>query len=197
MLLLDISSWWGELSTILKIYWSIAIPATILLVFLLSATLIGGDVDGDISDVDLEIEGDGGIGFQFISVKTIVSFFAVFGWSGIACVDAGLGTVPTLLISIACGIGMMFLIAGLVWGLMQLTSSGTLKMKNAIGKLGEVYLVVPAKRGGFGKVQLNIQGSLRELEALTDDESSLNTGTIVRVLSVIDDHILVVTNSKN
>jgi membrane protein implicated in regulation of membrane protease activity len=159
------------------------------------ATFIGGDVDGDISDVDMEVDGDAGIGFQFFSLKNTVGFFAVFGWSGLACVDAGLSLAATLLISTICGVAMMMLMALLFWSLMRMTSSGTLNLKNAIGKVGEAYLIIPGTRGGFGKVQITVQGSLRELDALTDDAQSIPTGTIVKVLDIIDQHILLVTKS--
>ena len=65
-------------------------------------------------------------------------------------------------------------------------------MKNAVGKLGEVYLVIPANRGGMGKVQLNVQGSLRTLDALTDENSAIPTNSIIEVLDVIDEQILLV-----
>jgi hypothetical protein len=90
---------------------------------------------------------------------------------------------------------MMMLMALLFWSLMRMTSSGTLNLKNAIGKVGEAYLIIPGTRGGFGKVQITVQGSLRELDALTDDAQSIPTGTIVKVLDIIDQHILLVTKS--
>jgi hypothetical protein len=65
-----------------------------------------------------------------------------------------------------CGFLMMVLMASLFYFMSKLAESGTLKMKNAIGKLGEVYLMIPASRGGMGKVQLNVQGSLRTLDAI-------------------------------
>ena len=79
----------------------------------------------------------------------------------------------------------------------KLAESGTLKMKNAIGKLGEVYLVIPAKRGGMGKVQLSVQGSVRTLDAITDDVEKIPTSSIIEVLDVIDDQILLVKKQGN
>ena len=82
--------------------------------------------------------------------------------------------------------------ASLFYFMSKLAESGTLNMKNAVGKLGEVYLVVPGNRGGMGKVQLNVQGSLRTLDAITDDTENISTSSIIEVLEVIDDQILLV-----
>jgi hypothetical protein len=87
---------------------------------------------------------------------------------------------------------MMLAMAALFYFMSKLAENGTLKMKNAVGKLGEVYLVIPANRGGMGKVQLNVQGSLRTLDALTDENSAIPTNSIIEVLDVIDEQILLV-----
>ena len=86
----------------------------------------------------------------------------------------------------------MTLMATLFYLMSKMAESGTLNMKNAIGKLGEVYLVIPAKRGGLGKVQLSIQGAIRTLDAITDDQENIPTASIIEVLNVIDDQILLV-----
>ena len=98
----------------------------------------------------------------------------------------------TLVISIVCGLLMMVIMASIFYFLGKLTESGTLDLQNAINGVGEVYLPLSGNRGNIGKVQIKIQGSLRELEALTDDESDLPTGSVIQVVDVINDSILVV-----
>ena len=49
-------------------------------------------------------------------------------------------------------------------------------MKNALNSIGEVYLTVGANRSRTGKIQIKIQGALRELEALTDYNEDLKQG---------------------
>lgn len=84
---------------------------------------------------------------------------------------------------------MMFLFRSMS----KLKQSGTLQMQNAIDKMAETYLFIPARRNGFGKVHIKLQGSLRELQAITDDETDIATGKLVKVLSVINESTLVVT----
>jgi hypothetical protein len=67
-------------------------------------------------------------------------------------------------------------------------------MKNALGKVGEVYLGLQAKRGNIGKVQIKVQGSMRTLDALTDDDEDIPTGKVITVSNIINDNILLVTS---
>lgn len=180
---------WAEVGVFEQVFWVITIPATVVFLILLALTIFGADADAD-ADVDFA-DGDS-IPFQFLSLKNIVAFFAVFGWSGIGFINAGLASWLVILLAFICGLLMMILMATLFYFMSKLAETGTLKMKNAVGKLGEVYLLIPGDRGGMGKVQLNVQGSLRTLDAITDEPESIRTSSIIEVLDVIDDQILLV-----
>ena len=192
MITISILPDWSAIGVFEQVYWILAIPATLIFTVLLVLTIAGSDADTDVdTDIDSDIADGDSIPFQFISLKNIVAFFAVFGWSGIGFINAGMSYWLVLILSFLCGVLMMFLMASLFYLMSKLVESGTLDMKNAIGKLGEVYLVIPGKRGGMGKVQINVQGALRELDAITDSDT-IPTFSIVKVLDVIDDHILLV-----
>ena len=169
------SEWFSELTTLQQIYWVITGVSTVIFVMVLITTFIGGDTD-DLGDVDAEIDADTGAGFQFFTLKNLVAFFTIFGWSGIASINAGNSKTITILISLACGLIMMAIMASLFYYISKLVSSGTLKMENALHAIGEVYLTVGANRSSIGKVQIKVQGALRELEALTDSEKDLTQG---------------------
>ena len=70
-----------------------------------------------------------------------------------------------------------------------------MEISNALNKVGETYLFIPAKRGGYGKVHIKVQGALKELQAVTDDEIDIATGKLVRVTDIINSNILVVTGN--
>ncbi|MRI01941.1 hypothetical protein GH721_15465 [Kriegella sp. EG-1] len=185
--------WFAALAMFEKVYWTVALIASVMLIILLILTLIGGDADDfDGGDVDADIDGDTGIGFQFLSFKNLMGFLTIFGWSGIACLDAGMSKTLTVLISIVCGLLMMLAMATLFYYLGKMQSSGTLKLKNALNQVGEVYLTIGANRSKIGKVSVTVQGTLRELEALTDEENDLVLGNVVRVKNVTDNGILIV-----
>jgi len=185
-------NWFEALSFFEKIYWTTALISSVIFVILIILTLIGGDADDMGGDVDAEIEGDSGIGFQFLSFKNLMGFFTIFGWSGIACLDSGFSTALTLFISIVCGLLMMTAMAALFYYLAKLQSSGTLQLNNALNQIGEVYLTIGANRSRIGKLSINVQGTLRELEALTDEKEDLVQGNVVKVNEVTDNGILIV-----
>ena len=198
MLINSIFPNWSEIGLFEQVFWVITIPATVIFLVLLVLTVFGGDTDTDVdTDVDGDIADGDSIPFQFLSLKNIIAFFAIFGWSGVGFINAGLPAWLVTLLAVLCGLLMMTLMATLFYLMSRLAESGTLNMKNAIGKLGEVYLVIPAKRGGMGKVQLNVQGSVRTLDAITDDLEKIPTSSIIQVIDVIDDHILLVKKQGN
>jgi hypothetical protein len=187
----DFTTWWEGLNLSLKIYWALAIPFTLFFLLQLVLSFMGGDVPDDTPDA--EVEADTGIAFQFFTLKNLVAFFSIFGWTGIACIDSGLSETTSLIIALIAGLIMMTVMASIFYFLGKANADGTLKMKNAVGGVGEVYMNIKNKRGGIGKVQIKIQGSLRTLDAMTDDDQDIPTGKIITVTSVVNDSILVVT----
>jgi len=183
--------WFSNLELFSKIYWSIALLGSLIFIFTMISTFIGGETD-DFGDVDSDIDGDTGIGFQFITFKNLVGFFTLFGWTGIACIDADLSKPLTIVISFLCGLIMMGIMAAMFYYMNKLNDSGTLNFKNAVNAVGEVYLTVGANRSSIGKAHIKIQGALRELEALTDAETDLKSGTVIKVKNVTDNGILII-----
>lgn len=187
--------WFSNLEFLPKIYWSITIVGSLIFTVVMIMAFAGGDAD-DIGDMDSDIDADAGAGFQFITFKNLVGFFTIFGWSGIACIDAGLSTPLTIIISVVSGLMMMVIMASLFFFISKLTDSGTLNYKNAIDAVGEVYLTIGADRSKMGKVSVSVQGTMRELDALTDSLTELKSGTIIKVLDVTSNGILIVDQTR-
>lgn len=184
--------WFYDISLFEQIYWVVAVLASATFTVIMVMTFLGGDVD---ADVDVDMDGDiDGVGFQFFTFKNMIGFLTIFGWVGIGCIRSGYGTGAVLGISIFCGLLMMLAMSTLFYFISGLVEEGTMNMDNAVGRTGEVYLPIRAKNGGFGKVQITIQGSLHEIQAFTNDEEDINVGSIVRVEKVVDNHILLVTS---
>ncbi|MUP38667.1 hypothetical protein [Labilibaculum euxinus] len=192
-MILQISDWWSSMEMVEKIFWSISVPFSLLFLIQIALTFVGGDID-DLSaegDADAAVEGDTGIDFQFISLKNLIAFFAVFGWTGIICLDMGLGAGVSTLIATLAGLAMMLIMASILYFMGKLVEEGTLNINNAKGKIGNVYLSVPANRKGMGKVQIEVQG-LQTLDAVTDSDSDIPTGAVIQVVDVLNDQILIV-----
>ena len=192
MILLDIATWWSEKILIEQIFWGLAIPASAVLTILLITTFLGFDSHMDIG-VDGGTDMDGGAGFQFFTFKNLVGFVTIFGWVGLGSVTSGFSEFASVGIAFVCGVLMMTAMASIFYFMSKMTEDGTTIITNAIGRLAEAYMPIPAEGLGIGRVQINIQGGIREMEAMTNDETTLPTGTIVKVLEIIDGHILLVT----
>jgi hypothetical protein len=180
------------MSTLEQTYWITALIGSAIFIVIFAMTFIGGgdsDMEADINELDAD---DGGVGFQFFTFKNVIAFFTIFGWTGIMCIDNGYSNTMTIIVSSISGLIMMVLTSLLFYWMHSLAHSGTLKIKNALGVVGEVYLPIGANRSKIGKVQLKVQGSLRELEAITDATEDLPTSTIVKVTEVVSTELLLV-----
>jgi hypothetical protein len=66
-----------------------------------------------------------------------------------------------------------------------LQSTGTLNMKTAEGAIGQVYLTIGPEKPG--KVTITVGKRSLTLEAISESNETLTTGTPVKVVRVISD----------
>ena len=85
----------------------------------------------------------------------------------------------------------MFLVAYMIFQFARMEKSGTVNLFNAIDHTGEVYLSIPEKLEGRGKVHLIVDGSLHEFDAETQG-LSLPSGSQIRVIDILEDQVLLV-----
>jgi len=192
---MDFSAWWSEMTLLEQIYWGLALPFTLFFILQLILTFFGSDVPED-GGADFDVETDDGIPFQFLTIKNLIAFFTIFSWTGITCLDSGYSNFNAIIVSLIAGIIMMLIMSSIYYFLAKADESGTLNIQKAVGAVGEVYLRLEKNRGNIGQVQVQVQGSLRTLDALTDDEEDLAFGAVVTVTKVLNENILVVTKSK-
>lgn len=193
---MDLSQWWEALTIIEKIHWVIAVPSTLIFVIQLIMLFVGGDADDFDTDVDIDSADGHGAGIDFFSAKSVVSFLMFFGWTGLAVIDKGIDAWWGItLISFAVGLIMMAFTAWIFWLLLKLQETGNARTLDALGRSGEVYITVPGKKAGSGKVQVAISGSIRTLDAVTEDIDEIKTGSFAEVIDVVND-VLVVTRKR-
>lgn len=192
-MLLSITTWWQHLEAFEKILWGIAITFSSLYLLQNMLSLSGGDTDHGDGHADTSGDHDDGSHYHFFTIKNMIAFFVMFGWAGIAAYSSGIGKTGTVLLALAGGTVIVVLMAVILGSMSRLRHSGTLEIENAINLTGSTYLLIPANRGGIGKVHIKVQGSLRELDAMTDDDTAIATGALVRVKRIINERILLVT----
>lgn len=164
-------------------------------------TLLGLDDGPDQGDIDTggDLHSDGALGgdehhsswlFGIISFRTLVAAATFFGLTGMFMIRSGAELRDQLLVAIASGVAALFGVHWMMKTFHQLGQSGTLRTSNAVGKTATVNVSIPANQSGPGKVQLEIQGRLEELAAVTSQNQSLTTGTRVQVVGLQQGNIL-------
>lgn len=212
------TNWWDCLTIVQQVFACFAVPATVLLIIqtILLCFGFGHHADSgaelsqefvddntlDLENFDHDLSHDSELndahaddhtaGLRLISIRSIVAFFAVGGWVGIALIDCGINAAISSLLAFLSGLIALFIVAWFLKLLFDMQEDGSIDPKNAVAKMGKVYIRIPAKRSGFGKVVLTVQGTYSEMDAVTDCETDLLTDTLVQVVSITADNTLVV-----
>jgi hypothetical protein len=122
-----------------------------------------------------------------LTLQTILAFVTFFGIGGLASLERGQGPLLAVPVALATGLASMVVLGFLFGSLRHLQSDGTVRMAEARGCRGRVYLTVPGNASGLGKVTVVLNGRELELAARTAGPM-LFTGEEVVVNRVIDDH---------
>jgi membrane protein implicated in regulation of membrane protease activity len=122
--------------------------------------------------------------FGVLSFRTIVAAAAFFGVAGETALSAGHSPGIALTIAVLVGIAAMYGMYWLMSGISRLTSSGNERIGAALGKLATVYIPIPAKEKGLGKVHLTLQNRTVEFQAVSDEAAPLRTGETVEIVGV-------------
>lgn len=119
-----------------------------------------------------------------LSLRTITAALAFFGLVGMVGHTAGQDAVQSLLTATAAGAAAFGIVAYLMNSLHRLHADGTVRIERAVGRTATVYLRVPARRAGAGKVHLNLQNRTVEYQAVTTQDE-LPTGSKAVVVAVL------------
>ncbi|SDD62429.1 NfeD family protein [Niabella drilacis] len=177
--------------SLLQGFWWVAIITSIVFLIQTVLTFAGGhgadginaDFDGDLTGADAP--------FQMFSLRNLINFLMGFGWTGVAFFHSMENKALLIALAVVIGIFFVLLFFFVIRQLMKLTEDNTFNAEKLIGKSGEVYLTIPEKRSGLGKIQISYNNTSHELTAVTEGER-LFSGTLVKVLG-IEDRILIVT----
>lgn len=210
-----ISNWFAGFDTTMQIFWACAIAASVVFIIQNALMLIGlggmdSDVDADVStdfDVHTDMDGDtdissghtgheGTLGsagiFSLFTLRNFINFFLGFGWGGISLAPVVQSKALLVLLSFLIGALFVAVFAVLMRMMLKLEKSGNFKIQECVGQTASVYLRIPANHAAAGKIQISINGSVHELNAFTDGDELLATGSRVKVVKVIDGGSLLV-----
>lgn len=195
------------LSWIEIIYWGATIIGGTLFILRTIMMVAGGglgdgDFDADVDmDGDIHIDGDhldtdpdSDISFKLLSMQGLTAFFMMFGLVGLALLKADLAVLLTILGGGVAGSLAVWIISLLFSQMKRLQSDGTLRIENAIGESGTVYLSVPAK--GTGQVRVSVQGALKIFDAASKSGEKIKTGAKITVTGTVDNNTLIVEKAE-
>ena len=168
-----------------------SVPAILGTVYFLLNLLmgeLGGDAD---ADLDLSSGGADGVGdspaaeFRVLSLQTISAFAMGSGWMGLAALrvmDASFAV--STLIAIAAGVAVAWVLVSLLRALWRLQSSGNIPLDATLGQTGTVYIEIPPKGEGSGRVTVVVNTRRREYSAVQHGESPIASRTRVGIVGV-------------
>lgn len=193
-----IALWWSSLSVMLKVLWGITLSASLIFLIQSVMTFIGADAGGDMDfDADMSVDADftdlGHSGMNLYTFRNFVNFCLGFGWTSVLMYEKIRPLALLFVVAFLVGAALVIAVMYLFKLLSSMQQSGNINVyKSAVGCHGNVYLTIPGERKGDGKVQISINGSIREYNALTDDDT-IPTGTPIKVVEVLDESTLVVS----
>lgn len=196
---------WESLSLFQQILLCVTLPVSVVLLiqFILLLFGLGGD---DEPDFEVDLDGDGipddvangdyGMAFgefgglRLLTLRGILVFLALGGWSALIA-STGLSVRVSLLIGLAAGLLADLLYAWVMHTVLRLQNNGAIRLENAIGLIGEVYIPIPPDQAFSGKINLVLQGRFCEQAAVWAGDSFLPTGSKVQVTGVLGDALIV------
>jgi len=190
-----------------------------VLQLLLSLIGLGGDHDIDVHDGHVDFGGhsidmgDHDFGdyhlagdhadhgssafFGVLSFRSLVAAVTFFGLGGTAALASDLPVSLSVAIGCGCGAGAMVLVGWLMRLLHTLGEEGNVQIERAVGQTATVYLSVPGKRKGAGKVTVKLQNRTMEYQAITSNAKELPTGAHVVVVGVASPDTLEVAEASD
>jgi hypothetical protein len=181
----------ASLSPLLKTLWFIATPTSLIFIIQSIMTFTGVDShDGIDADFDGDLHG-GDAPFQLFTFRNMINFLLGFSWTGISFFDFIENRI--VLIAVAFGVGVAFIafFFMVIRQIERLAEDNTFKIHHALHKTASVYLPIPARKKGAGKIQVNVKGSSRELDAVTENEK-IETSAIVKIVKIESGNLVVV-----
>lgn len=192
-MLQDLQTWYLSLDSTMQMFYGCAIIASVVFGIQATLTICGMDHDLDM-DFDTDMGAgdtmDLGGGLSLFSIRSLVNFFVGFGWAGVSLRKAIPQTWLLVMIAIIIGLFFGYIYIYMRRKLMRLEHNGAVNINDSIGKHADVYLRIPAQRSGKGKVQISLNGSVHEFDAMTDGEEIATHSTIT--ITSVEGNILIV-----
>ena len=192
--------WFRQLSGLEIAYFIIACAGTLLLLIQIILMLVGAGGD---ADLDTDTDADGmpdthtDTGVSLFTIKGLTAFFAIGGWMGLVLLSYDVNVGLSIGLSVLAGLVAYFVVWLLVRLVLRLQEDGTTDYASAQGKTATVYVSIPPRRTGRGKVTLTLQGRYTEADAVTDEEERIPVDATVEIVGSAGDFFVVRRKEEN
>lgn len=181
-----------NLEPLLKTFWFVAIPTSLIFLIQTVMTFLGSDSsDGIEADFDGDLN-NAEAPSQLFSLRNLVNFLLGFSWTGISFYMTISNKPLLILLSLAIGVLFVYLFFLIIRQVQKLAENNSFKITNTLNKTAEVYLTIPENKKGKGKIMISINGTFHELEAMTESEK-IQSGSVVKVVRVVNNILIVET----
>lgn len=179
------------LDSLLKTFWFIAIPTSLIFLIQTIMTFIGVDsTDAFEADFDGDFH-SGDTPFEFFSLRNLINFLLGFSWTGISFYTTIQNKIFLIALSLLIGALFVYLFFIIITQIQKLAEDNSFKIENTLNKTAEVYLPIPEKKSGKGKIMISVNGTFHELSAMTENDK-ISANTIVKVIKIENNNILIV-----
>ncbi len=180
-----------NLDPVLRTFWLIAIPASLIFLIQTIMTFAGvesgdgleADFDGDLHSVDAP--------FELFSLRNLINFLLGFSWTGISFFSTVSNTILLFILALGVGLLFVYLFFLIIKQVQKLAENNSFQISSTLNKTAEVYLTIPERKTGKGKIMISINGTFHELPAMTENER-IPSGATVKVIKVESNTILIV-----
>lgn len=180
-----------NLDTLLKTFWFVAIPTSLIFIIQTVMTFMGTDSsDGLQPDFDGDLNG-ADAPFQLFSLRNLINFLLGFSWTGISFYTTISNKPLLIFLSLVVGVLFVYLFFIIIRQVQKLAEDNSFKIANTLNKTAEVYLTIPENKKGKGKIMISVNGAFHELEAMTENDK-IQSGAVVKVVRIENDNILIV-----
>lgn len=180
-----------NLEPLLKTFWFVALPTSLIFIIQTIMTFLGVDSsDGIEADFDGNLEG-ADAPFQLFSLRNLINFLLGFSWTGISFYSIIPNQILLITISVLVGVLFVYIFYLIIKQVQKLAEDNSFKITNTLNKTAEVYLPIPERKSGRGKVMISVNGAFHELQAMTEKDR-IPSSTLVKVVKIESNNILIV-----
>lgn len=129
---------------------------------------------------------------RYFSLLTASGFLSVFGFMGIQTLANHIKMKPSFIIALLLGLTGLVIAALVEYAVDLMVKHDVIFAANTVGLEALVYKDVKSKRRDMGKVRLDVNGSVIEFDAVTNEDITLSRGSKVRIRNSLSDTCVVV-----